>query len=743
MHELRLHFKKLMLIYSVSLFVLTVLFSSLFFVNLNRSERERARQQQQVLLADFSKQREATIERLITSTGRAAGDETLATFAVSSGSEYYQQMVRLRANLYRLGGFDRASLMVHKQGDETCVTGEHSGFLADELAVYGLDPVVYQRVIDGFSRSDLKNRRLVITEKGMLYITSRTFSRTRMLLCAFEAVDPAIVPYGDEGYAGLLVLAGDVMDLRQSLPPAEDAAMLTRPADASIPGVSQDASTDGYLFQDSDHGSILYYYRSLTAPAGALPILLGFLPIILATFVLSFLLVAWLSKRLYRPIDRLIGALSDMQDDTITGAPGRDIEALAAQVTRIRSENHDLIRAVSETRMAGKQRFLSALVDGTHDRETLAADLTTYELAWLDGPCTLIRAELTHREGEDMDTLTANVMEIVLRELASRFQTAVAHLRGSGRHFIVDCEDPQTVATALSGIVAIIDTAFGLQVVFLIGERSDAAETLHRSLLSIERLWEGRMRAGFKSVYTMDDLPAASQGDALYPLTSENKLLQAVEAGDLASVERLLVFLFDDTLTRAFDDPSTQSGLRHAFANTIRRCAERLSVRLSDLYPEDGPDGPLKALAQATGPDGLRQAILAQLSMLSSASGVQRTTQEKNLKPQIEAYIRDNITREISLISMADHFKITPNYMSAIFKNIMGENFKEYTSAIRFEAAVALLRDNPQVTMTELAEQSGIHNTSTLLRLFRKHAGCSPSAYAEQHFGARRSTLQK
>ena len=94
----------------------------------------------------------------------------------------------------------------------------------------------------------------------------------------------------------------------------------------------------------------------------------------------------------------------------------------------------------------------------------------------------------------------------------------------------------------------------------------------------------------------------------------------------------------------------------------------------------------------------------------------------------IRDFVEKHYGEPLSLDSIADHFNITPKYLSRIFKESSGIKLSDFLSLTRIEKAKELL-SNSNCRIGEIANQVGIDNHATFLRLFHKYEGVSPKDY--------------
>ena len=84
----------------------------------------------------------------------------------------------------------------------------------------------------------------------------------------------------------------------------------------------------------------------------------------------------------------------------------------------------------------------------------------------------------------------------------------------------------------------------------------------------------------------------------------------------------------------------------------------------------------------------------------------------------------------VTLNSMAEHFYITPAYLSRTFKKGMGQNFTEYLSNRRLEKAVLLLEQG--IRINDISKQLGYASPAYFLSKFKEKYGMPPSVYRKK-----------
>lgn len=91
-------------------------------------------------------------------------------------------------------------------------------------------------------------------------------------------------------------------------------------------------------------------------------------------------------------------------------------------------------------------------------------------------------------------------------------------------------------------------------------------------------------------------------------------------------------------------------------------------------------------------------------------------------------YIEAHYTEEITLESMADKMGFSKYHFSRLFKEYTSFTFCDYLNYRRIKAAESLLED-PEISVTEVAVNTGFTSIPTFNRLFRKYKGCTPTEF--------------
>lgn len=100
----------------------------------------------------------------------------------------------------------------------------------------------------------------------------------------------------------------------------------------------------------------------------------------------------------------------------------------------------------------------------------------------------------------------------------------------------------------------------------------------------------------------------------------------------------------------------------------------------------------------------------------------------KTLINDILHYIDQNLTKEITLSSVSEHFHYSKCYFSSLFNSAFHTNFNNYVNLSRCRHAIYLLKEKNH-SIIQAAMESGFNSVPTFYRQFKKHFGTSPKNY--------------
>lgn len=128
---------------------------------------------------------------------------------------------------------------------------------------------------------------------------------------------------------------------------------------------------------------------------------------------------------------------------------------------------------------------------------------------------------------------------------------------------------------------------------------------------------------------------------------------------------------------------------------------------------------------------GTKSYLLTLIYLLYSHGNIHESKKDftyNKLHREILYYINENYIESLSLEQIAERFHMAPKYFSRYFKNNFHTSFTEYMIHLRLERAITLL-NTTDLTITEIALQSGFSSCSYFNKCFKKTFGKAPKQY--------------
>ncbi len=91
-------------------------------------------------------------------------------------------------------------------------------------------------------------------------------------------------------------------------------------------------------------------------------------------------------------------------------------------------------------------------------------------------------------------------------------------------------------------------------------------------------------------------------------------------------------------------------------------------------------------------------------------------------------YIHANYQSDIALQDTSGHLKISPGYLSHLFKEYTGYTFLRYLTLFRLRQSMLFLKEQ-HIQISEVSNKSGFINPGYFIHLFRRYTGVTPGQY--------------
>ncbi|GAB2537587.1 helix-turn-helix domain-containing protein [Gracilibacillus alcaliphilus] len=121
---------------------------------------------------------------------------------------------------------------------------------------------------------------------------------------------------------------------------------------------------------------------------------------------------------------------------------------------------------------------------------------------------------------------------------------------------------------------------------------------------------------------------------------------------------------------------------------------------------------------------------LLSASIIFYAQSRKQTSNNKLQLQEIEQYIVQHLSKNLTSADMAKHLYLNPSYFSRYFKKLSGQNFTDYIQKYKIDLAQNMLLEDK--TIEDVASELGFSDRTYFSKIFKKHTGYSPGEYKTQ-----------
>ena len=201
----------------------------------------------------------------------------------------------------------------------------------------------------------------------------------------------------------------------------------------------------------------------------------------------------------------------------------------------------------------------------------------------------------------------------------------------------------------------------------------------------------------------------------------EFQLINYIKSGELNKAMRTIDYLFDMNFLESSLSIDGAKCFIIDLYSTLIKVAKENKITI-DLMPSE-------LLKKLDTIDEMKKAMKAIIEKICEAVETRKKINTGNKGDAIIAYIWENYADvNLNVANIADTFGFNSSYLSRFFKEQTGENLLMYINKYRVEKVKELLIGT-NLTLNEIALQSGFINSVAVIRIFKKYVGITPTEY--------------
>jgi YesN/AraC family two-component response regulator len=450
-----------------------------------------------------------------------------------------------------------------------------------------------------------------------------------------------------------------------------------------------------------------------------------------------------LSRRLYSPIRHLVTSILK-RDNKEGGRVTAEFSLIEETLSNTWKSEADLQELVDRQAPVIQSNFLNRLLIGLVDPKTLNAESLRFmgirfgsdRFAVIVMEVDDIR-QLVQEDAERQWAMIRFIISNISQELLG--QQHEVYVVETDLHRLVLLVN-QKLATPIDQglhleatveeIKAVTEHKFSIRMSIGVSEIREQMRAIPGCYTEALEALEYRIVKGKSSVtYYREIDQARDWARFYYPLDVEMKLTNAIRAGDFEQADQHLKHI--EQMNFHARQISLEMGrlLYFNMMSTLIKIWNDASERGQDLFA-DGFD-PLQRLSACTTLSEMQEQIRLIYQTICDSVVASQRDPGAVLAEQIAGYIEEHYAdHSLSLNSLADQFRLTPQYLSGFFKKHIGYNLADYMTRVRVERAKMLLLDD-SLSLNQIAELVGYAKDAGLIRVFKKYVGVTPGKYRD------------
>jgi two-component system response regulator YesN len=249
---------------------------------------------------------------------------------------------------------------------------------------------------------------------------------------------------------------------------------------------------------------------------------------------------------------------------------------------------------------------------------------------------------------------------------------------------------------------------------------------------SLDRLVESyreamnAMRNSDGTVVHFKDLPLGCRYESNYPIETEQALSNNISAGKLAEAKEAAERYFEWMLNNYSD---CEMDIKLKVLELVLYGERKAYLSGGMTYQFTSRQDYLNTIVSMKTYEELRKWFIQKVCEACNNVMTKKNEHSNNCIEKAKEYIKEHYKKDISLEEVSRKVDISLYYFSKLFKDVVGENFIDYLTRIRIDAAKRLLHS--ELSIKEVAIEVGYRDSNYFSRIFKKCVGVTPTEFKE------------
>ena len=452
--------------------------------------------------------------------------------------------------------------------------------------------------------------------------------------------------------------------------------------------------------------------------------------IVLFSAMMVYFFTSIISNKIYAPIQKLVDSLKDKNDSDTNN----ELEYISNKITTLSDKNKTLFDLVGSHAKQLSDIFFIKLLSSPLLPDEVERGIKEFNYSDYRLPVCAFVAKITNYETFN-SVLDVSGIHILQNDILNMFlsdfgesELKILNIENDKFAGIIAADNLLSQKRRLILCASKIETSLEARLRICVGDAvsswNDIASSYNSAVNILDNFY---FRPSSASVILSGEI-STEDAHIYYPANLDNSLLQAIVHGQKEEIKNIVCEIIDNNYKIEMLKTGLHSQLVMMLVSSLTKVFMTLNKSPEELLSQE--ENIYATLIQHTDPEKLKEAFLKIAYKISDYTDSLSDSINQKIAQNMLSYIYENYSQvDISLSSLAAHINLSQSHTSRLFKQLIGENFKDYLAKYRISMAKNILDKNPSVKMKDLANAVGYSSSDILNKVFMRYEGYLPSEY--------------
>lgn len=451
---------------------------------------------------------------------------------------------------------------------------------------------------------------------------------------------------------------------------------------------------------------------------------------LLLCFVIGGVVIYYFARKNYDPVKQLVSVFSRSPLQG-TGSDMDEYMFIRRSVLATIRERDDMNNKHVQQIRVLQNYYLGRLLKGQADRNVPLSELAmTHNLSWTSDRFAVLLFYIDSEAGGIHDLtlsqfIVSNIVADSVGDCLTLHFTDVDGTLAAVVNVDPDCEEQwkEDIEGNLTQACEFIMVRYKLRFTTVGSELQTGLDGVHQAYLQALEAQEFSMLLGEGLLIWYGDIKP-SESSYFFTVNDQMILINYLKADEFEKAKQMI----DNVIQQAF---------QREMSSEIAKCVlfDVATTLIKTIPDQEQADmawdewRPLKRLLSCSTKMEFHQELLDIFDRICSVLRNKQNVQTSvGIGEKIVDFVQENYNdKNLSVSLIGEQFRLTPQYVSRLFREQIGRGLHDYISQTRVEAAKALLLEGTSID--ETAGLVGFTSSHAFIRVFKKYEGITPGKY--------------